>query len=565
MKKGTIPISSWNTLANGTGVNFALGSTYKPIANTTLYAQYTTKRVTFNSNATGVTGSTAAQDAAGPTALTLNGFVRSGYTFVGWNTVADGTGTTYADGAIFPFSTDRTLYAQWARNLTVKASNRTATYTGSPAIISNSYSITAGGLLGSDSITSLTYTYTSVPSGTYNSQSAPTNAGSYVITPSAAVFSPGSASAYAITYETATLTIAKATQSITFGSLANRVYGSGSFTFPSSDTTSSGLSITFASTTPSICSTSGITVSLLAAGTCTITANQAGNDNFNAATQVTRSFTITKAATSLSSFTSITKTFGDVPFNLTAPTVTGSIPGTFSYISSNTAIASISGDEVTINRGGTVTITALFTPNDLNNYETSTITATLTVNRAVQSNLVITTTSVAYGENLSLATSGGSGDGVVTFVVSSGSCTISNSTLTPTDVGTCLITATKEADDNYLSETSIVTTITIITGAATASLSFTSTTFIFGITNPITVNTSVAGKVRFLANDRVIKRCKARPTTFTTTFTATCSYRPATRRPVTITAVLTPTDPGFATRTTSSETFLVAKRTGARG
>jgi len=55
--------------------------------------------------------------AASGSTVTLPGngagpFIR-GYAFDGWNTAADGTGTTYAAGASFPDSGDTTLYAQW--------------------------------------------------------------------------------------------------------------------------------------------------------------------------------------------------------------------------------------------------------------------------------------------------------------------------------------------------------------------------------------------------------------------------------------------------------------------
>ncbi|MCI2092294.1 MAG: InlB B-repeat-containing protein [Candidatus Methanomethylophilus sp.] len=46
--------------------------------------------------------------------LTLSGFSRTGYTFAGWNTAADGSGASYADGAeISDLITDLILYAQW--------------------------------------------------------------------------------------------------------------------------------------------------------------------------------------------------------------------------------------------------------------------------------------------------------------------------------------------------------------------------------------------------------------------------------------------------------------------
>jgi uncharacterized repeat protein (TIGR02543 family) len=48
-----------------------------------------------------------------PTALTANAFTRTGYTFNEWTTQEDGSGTSYADGATYLFSSSQTLYAQW--------------------------------------------------------------------------------------------------------------------------------------------------------------------------------------------------------------------------------------------------------------------------------------------------------------------------------------------------------------------------------------------------------------------------------------------------------------------
>lgn len=68
-------------------------------------------QATFNANSG--QGTMAAQSAARPTNLTANSFTYSGYTFAGWNTAANGTGTAVADGASFSFTSDTVLYAQW--------------------------------------------------------------------------------------------------------------------------------------------------------------------------------------------------------------------------------------------------------------------------------------------------------------------------------------------------------------------------------------------------------------------------------------------------------------------
>jgi uncharacterized repeat protein (TIGR02543 family) len=72
--------------------------------------------VTFNAN--GGTGSMNNQSANYnvATALTANAFTRTGYIFSGWNTAANGSGTAYANGAVYPFTANATLYAQWMIN-----------------------------------------------------------------------------------------------------------------------------------------------------------------------------------------------------------------------------------------------------------------------------------------------------------------------------------------------------------------------------------------------------------------------------------------------------------------
>ena len=90
-----------------------------------------------------------------------------------------------------------------------------------------------------------------------------------------------------------TLTVNKASQSITFASIASQAVGN-SISLSASSTSS--LAVSFASTTPSACSVSGSSAAMLAPGTCTIQATQPGNANYAAATPVSISFTVTAAA-----------------------------------------------------------------------------------------------------------------------------------------------------------------------------------------------------------------------------------------------------------------------------
>jgi uncharacterized repeat protein (TIGR02543 family) len=106
--------AGWNTAANGSGTSYDDSAVYSFTANMTLYAQWTPDyyNVTFDGNLS-TSGSMSVENDNALSALTANTFTRNGHTFAGWNTAANGSGTSYDDGATFPFASAVTLYAQW--------------------------------------------------------------------------------------------------------------------------------------------------------------------------------------------------------------------------------------------------------------------------------------------------------------------------------------------------------------------------------------------------------------------------------------------------------------------
>ena len=123
----------------------------------------------------------------------------------------------------------------------------------------------------------------------YNgSATAPTTAGSYAVV--ATIASGGDYTGTA----TGTLVINQASQSITFGSISAQVVGG---TVSLNASSNSGLAVSFASTTSTICSVSGTRANMLAPGNCTIRATQPGTLNYAAAVPVSVSFTVTLAST----------------------------------------------------------------------------------------------------------------------------------------------------------------------------------------------------------------------------------------------------------------------------
>lgn len=98
-----------------------------------------------------------------------------------------------------------------------------------------------------------------------------------------------------------TLTVGKASQTITFDPLSSKTYGDAAFTLGA--TASSGLAVSYTSSNTSVATVSGSTISIVSPGSATITASQSGGTNYNAATPApqtlvvnARQLTVTGAA-----------------------------------------------------------------------------------------------------------------------------------------------------------------------------------------------------------------------------------------------------------------------------
>src|SRR5262249_42581291 len=155
--------------------------------------------------------------------------------------------------------------------ITLVPTSLSATYNGLPHAASAT--TTPSGL-------AVKFTYAGTSGTVYpTSPNAPINAGTYTVNaPFVNTNYQGSASA--------TLVIAKANQTIAFGALANKVYGDPDFSV--SATASSVLMVTFSAS--GNCTSAGALVHITGAGSCTITASQAGNGNYLAAASVARTF-----------------------------------------------------------------------------------------------------------------------------------------------------------------------------------------------------------------------------------------------------------------------------------
>ncbi|OYV03586.1 MAG: hypothetical protein CFE26_21210, partial [Verrucomicrobiales bacterium VVV1] len=89
------------------------------------------------------------------------------------------------------------------------------------------------------------------------------------------------------------LVVNQASQTISFGALAAVLDDAPPFTL--SAAASSGLTVSYASSNPSVATVSGNTVTVVGVGTTTITASQAGNTNYASASSVPQTLTVGRA------------------------------------------------------------------------------------------------------------------------------------------------------------------------------------------------------------------------------------------------------------------------------
>ena len=184
--------------------------------------------------------------------------------------------------------------------------NITATGSPSPTI-----TMTSGALP-----TGMAFTSGGANSGTASLTGTPTQAGLFNVTFTATGTPPAAT-------QQLSLTVAKGSQSISFGALGVQLLTGSPLTI--SATATSGLSVGFTSTTTAVCTVSGTSVTLLAVGTCTLVAGQAGDANYLAASSVPQSFSVVSvpdAPTIISAFAGN----GQISISFQPPTATGGTP-----------------------------------------------------------------------------------------------------------------------------------------------------------------------------------------------------------------------------------------------
>ena len=105
----------WNTKKDGTGTDYKAGDRYSINSDVKLYAKWKANTYAIKYDSNGGEGAVGNQNKVYGTNLTLTTKVPTKlyYSFAGWNTKKDGTGTMYQPGGIYKQNEGCTLYAQW--------------------------------------------------------------------------------------------------------------------------------------------------------------------------------------------------------------------------------------------------------------------------------------------------------------------------------------------------------------------------------------------------------------------------------------------------------------------
>ena len=252
---------------------------------------------------------------------------------------------------------------------------------------------------------------------------------------------------------TVALAVTKSAQTIAFNTIAAQTVGT-PLTLVA--TASSGLAVSFTSTTQSICTVSGATTTFLASGTCTIDANQSGNSTYAAAAMVAQSFPVNGEAQTIAFNTIAAQTVG-TPLTLVATASSGLA---VSFTSTTPSICTVSGATTTSLASGTCTIDANQSGNST--YAAAAMVAqSFPVNGEAQTIAFNTIAAQTVGTPLTLVATASSGLAVSFASTTQSICTVSGATTTFLASGTCTIDANQSGNSTYAAAAMVAQSFTV--------------------------------------------------------------------------------------------------------
>ncbi len=253
-----------------------------------------------------------------------------------------------------------------------------------------------------------------------------------------------------------TIIVNKCPQIITFLEIETKTYGDTSFTLPA--TTDKGLVINYQSTNTTVATIEGNIVTIKEPGETNIIATQSGNEDYLEASYVSRKLIVKKRSQIIVFDELQDKTYEDLPFTLPATTDKGL---TISYQSTNTNVATIDGNRVTIVGAGTTDIIAN-QQGDRHHYAATPVSYTFTVNRKAQSITFNPFDNVVYGDAQIELNQFTNKNFKITYTSSNTDvATVNGNIITIVKPGVTAIKATQNGNKNYLPAQSVERTLIV--------------------------------------------------------------------------------------------------------
>lgn len=261
----------------------------------------------------------------------------------------------------------------------------------------------------------------------------------------------GNADYVAAPFVERTITLVKGQQTISFTQPETKTFGNASFALTASS--SAGLPVSFSSSNPSVATVTGSAVTIVGVGTTTITASQAGNANYNAATNVQRTLTVNKATPSVAITSSSSGVYSGT-INLSTDkggssgAVTYTVTDNFNGTTGSATVNNSTG-VLTLTGAGQVRVTA--TVASTTNHNQATALQVITINKADPVLSFTSGSTGVYGTDAIVTVDKGGSTGIVTFSVTNGTgqALFNGNVLSLEKAGTVTIKADMAEDNNY--------------------------------------------------------------------------------------------------------------------
>ena len=404
--------AGWTTNSDGSGT--PLTGSYSLSGNQTLYPAWAQYTISYDMSLNTTAGSAFTTLGYGDTTLASSapGFARTSYVLGGWTTGSSGSGTFYNLGAIFPISADRTLYAKWLSvpGSTITVANTTLIF---PLGNATSYSYTPG----------------------------------YVAVQATETSGTHSTSRFVVTVEGTNCSITGAPVT-TYDALSG------------GETTDTGYYVNASGIADCY-----VTVSRPADATYGPSVSTAVDFQFYPINQVTPLLVdTTTIVASVGTPISMGLLGGEAGANR------GDGSGAVSYAAyGNNCYMTVAGSNYSLNATAPTQCNVIVTRAAWHQWAiaTSQKVATFNFTARAQDGFIVPGKSVAFGTTVYLYTTGGSGNGNVSYAAYGANCKISNvNQLTSTSTGNCTVVAYKSASGSFLGQTSAPAVFTFTPTAA---------------------------------------------------------------------------------------------------